>query len=47
MVILISVASSQYQMNLSNLTDLIVVVASVVVLSAGSEGQVFATSAIR
>lgn len=28
-------------------TDLIVVVASVVVLSVGSNGQVFATSAIR
>jgi hypothetical protein len=29
------------------LADLIVVVASIVVLSAGSNGQVFATSAIR
>jgi hypothetical protein len=30
-----------------NLSDLIVVVASIVVLSVGSNGQVFATSAIR
>lgn len=30
-----------------NFTDLIVVVASIVVLSIGSNGQVFATSAIR
>lgn len=28
-------------------TDLIVVVASVIVLSVGSKGQVFATSAVR
>lgn len=30
-----------------NFTDLIVVVASIIVLSIGSNGQVFATSAIR
>jgi hypothetical protein len=35
------------QMDHLNLSDLIVVVASIVVLSVGSNGQVFATSAIR
>lgn len=33
--------------NISYFTDLIVVVASIVVLTLGSNGQVFATSAIR